>query len=170
MSQLNSLPTGVQPLDRSIAAGQFGHKCAGGILLTLINRMRGWAEQLWLLSNNMNIVVVVFYTHWLVCTLKLCLLRHWRGPRENRATVYCSAVKTPPDPSTTVPLSLCRTSRVPTVPATLEFRSAGGVNETAPWAIVTGGLGESHFVFALGTKHHATENSQSIVMRQRNPN
>lgn len=106
----------------------------------------------------------------LVRALKLCLLKTLEGPREGFELLFTAVQQRPPLPTRPPPLSP-QTVRVPSVPATLEFRSAGGVRKTAPCVIGDrSGQGESHFGLGLGTKCHATENSQSIVMRQRNHN
>ncbi len=99
------------------------------------------------------------------------------GPREDWVSVYCGTVKASVHP----PLHHChcppprkpQTTHIPLAPATLEFRSAGGVTTLLrEWLVKGRGGGQrgSRFVFSLGTKDHATENNHPIVWQQKNHN
>lgn len=115
--------------------------------MTLINRMRGWAEHLWFLSNNTNVVAVVFYAHSPVCALKLCLLKTLEGPQ--REMSYC-LLQCSEDPSQ--PLHHCPplSAEPPVSQRYLLCWNSGQQEESVKLPherLVTGGLGESYFVF-----------------------
>lgn len=116
--------------------------------------------------EHCEVFCLFFYAYSLVCALKLCLLDTGRAPGETELLFT-------EDPSQ--PLSHCPPlSAEPPVSQRYLLRWNSGQQEESMELpherLVNGGLGESHFVFALGTKHHAMENSQSIVARQRHHN
>lgn len=115
---------------------------------------------------------IVFCAQSSVLALKLCLLKTLERPQKEMSYFFLRCSETPPpNPFTiTVPLS-------PPLSHRYLLRWNSGQQEESEKlpheGLVTGSLsgqGESHFLFGLGTKHHATENSRSIVMRQRNHN
>lgn len=117
----------------------------------------------------MNIVAVVFYAHSPVCALKLCLLKTLEESQRELSDCLLQCSEDPPQLQHCPPFS----AKPPVSQRYLLRWNSGQQEESLKLPherLVTGGLGESHFVFALGTKHNATENSQSIVMRQRNHN
>lgn len=110
---------------------------------------------------------MVFCAQSLVHAVKLCLLKIPERPQKEMSYCLLRCTEPPPLPNPftiTVPLS------PPLSHWYLLGWNSGQQEESEKLpheGLVTGSLGgqgESHFVFGLGTKHHATENSQSIVM------